>query len=100
MTFTVRPARYAKGKLAVVLSDDGGYKTRAAHMIEALGGRYVGRERAYLASPKQVADLELLLAAGWSGDAGLYRGTAPIFRHPDRAGNYDRKTAVDLARGK
>ena len=53
-TFTIHPAKYAKGKMAVHCKPDGsGWKTLAALIISAMPGvRYSNRERAYIVSPK------------------------------------------------
>jgi hypothetical protein len=51
--FTIRPARYAKGKALVQAPSGDGYKTRASRLAEAVGGKYTGREDGYTMSPKQ-----------------------------------------------
>lgn len=52
-TYTISPARYAKGKLALHCKPDGtGWKTLAALIIDRMKGvRYSNRERAYIISP-------------------------------------------------
>jgi alkylated DNA nucleotide flippase Atl1 len=63
---TAYPARYAKGKLAVTAPGVGGFKSDAALLAEALGGRWSNRERAYIMSPAAYRRLVALMAAGWS----------------------------------
>jgi HNH endonuclease len=52
-TYTIHPAHYAKGKLAVHCKPDGtGWKTLAALIISDMPGvRYSNRESAYVVSP-------------------------------------------------
>jgi hypothetical protein len=56
----VKPARYAKGKMAVHCPGDGsGYKTRAMRLCAAVSSRWSNREKAYImsaAAAKRVAD--------------------------------------------
>lgn len=66
MTYSIAPARYAKGMLAVRCPSDTGFKTRAALLACALNGRYSNRCRAYIMSPAKVARFERLYAEGWS----------------------------------
>jgi hypothetical protein len=63
-TYTVSPARYAKGKLAIHCKPDGtGYKTLAALIISQMKGvRYSNRERAYIVSSRCAAKFEAELA--------------------------------------
>lgn len=52
----VVPARYAKGKSEMHCPSDGsGYKTRAARLATAFGGRWVGRSGAYVMAPSRAA---------------------------------------------
>lgn len=62
--FNVAKARYAKGCMAVSCPSDDGYKTRAARLAEYLRGRYSGRERAYIMSPRKAERLAELYAQG------------------------------------
>lgn len=63
MIYTIRPYRYSKAKpWAVVCPSDDGWKTRAACLAEAVGGRYVGRAGGYLMSAAQVKRFEALVA--------------------------------------
>ena len=66
-TYSVEPAKYAKGKLLVRFSKDGtGLKDRAQRILfDGLNCRYTGRENGLIASPTQVARFEKLLAEGW-----------------------------------
>lgn len=52
-TYTIHPARYAKGKQAVHCKPDGtGWKTLAALIVSDMPGvRYSNRESAYIVSP-------------------------------------------------
>jgi hypothetical protein len=73
----VKPARYAKGKMAVFCASNGtGLKTRAMRLCDAVSARYSHRERAYIMSPtaaKRV--LELYRAdLDYFGD-GLFKAT-------------------------
>lgn len=53
---TIAPARYAKGKVVMHCpSDSSGYKTRAANLAEAFGGRWVGRSNGYVMAPGRAA---------------------------------------------
>jgi len=63
-TYTVHPARYAKGKMAVYCKpDDTGWKTLAAMIISNMPGvRYSHRGRSYICSPSQAAKFEAELA--------------------------------------
>lgn len=47
LVYTVRQAHYAAGRFIVQCPSPDGYKTRAARLAEACGGRYVGREHGY-----------------------------------------------------
>lgn len=56
-TFSVVPARYAKGKVAVSTPSETDFATRAAMLAQGVGGRYSSRERAYIMSPRQAERL-------------------------------------------
>ena len=65
--FTVEPARWAKGMMAVTPHDDiQGFKGRVAYLIDHLKGRWSNRERVYIMSPSKVAKLRKLYAEGYS----------------------------------
>jgi len=71
--FSVTPARYAKGMLAVRCPSPNGYKTRAARLIgDGLNCRWSNRERAYIVSPTKLARFETLFPQGW--DACTFTG--------------------------
>lgn len=59
-TYTIRPAKYAKGKSAIHCKPDGsGWKTLAALIISQMPGvRYSNRESAYICSPSRAAKFE------------------------------------------
>lgn len=66
MDYTVSPARYSKGKMAVRCPSANGWKTRAARLAGAIArGRYTGREGAYIMSPTAAAKFERLFLEGW-----------------------------------
>jgi hypothetical protein len=95
--YTISEARYAKGKMAIRSEDGSGYKTSAAHLIEALGGRWVNRGSAYVCSSATARDFEALIMAGWHGRASWFRGEPSWFSHPIY-GDKSRREAVALAR--
>lgn len=75
MTYTITPARYAKGKMIIRPKSDGsGFKTRAARLAEAkgIGGRWVHRSGGYTVSPAAARRFEKLYAEGW--DASTWDG--------------------------
>lgn len=57
-------ARYARDQKAVRCESIDGFKTRAARLCEHLNGRYSGREKAYIMSPRKAERLMVLYAAG------------------------------------
>ena len=63
-TYTIGPAKYAKGKLAIHCKPDGtGWKTLAAQIISGMKGvRYSNREHAYIVSPGRAKKFEAELA--------------------------------------
>lgn len=63
-TYTIRPAKYAKNKLAVHCIPDGsGWKTLAALIISGMPGvRYSNREGSYLCSAKTAAKFVVEMA--------------------------------------
>ena len=71
--FQVTTARYAKGQMVVSCPSSTGYKTRAAYLCEALGGRWVNRSRGYHLSPTGVEKLKVLHAAGFDAVARIFR---------------------------
>lgn len=91
--YTITPARYAKGKMAVRCPSATGYKTRAARLIgDGLGCRWSGRSRAYIASPAQAARFERLYRAGF--DASSFTG---LLEHPDHGCDLTWREADRLA---
>ena len=67
--FTIWPAKYAKGKMAVSCPSQDGYKTRAARLAEHLNGRYSNREHAYIMSPAKAIKLQDLFDQGRDASA-------------------------------
>jgi hypothetical protein len=64
--YTVTPARYSKGNMAVRCPSSTGYKTRAAYLAHRLAnGRYTNREHAYIMSATAAKRFEKLYAEGW-----------------------------------
>jgi hypothetical protein len=100
--FTISPAHYAKGKVIVrALDGRDGYKGRASYLIEALGGRYVGRSRGYHMSPAGAEKLQALYAAGFYAHMRIFADSPAIFHHPDRRelGDLTAAQALKIARG-
>lgn len=65
--FTIRPARMAKGMLAVRHESADIYKARGSFLADALKARWTGRDKAYLMTPAK-ADLWLdLMRKGYTG---------------------------------
>jgi hypothetical protein len=95
--YSISPARYAKGKFAVRANDGSGYKCRAAHLAEALGGRWTHRDGGYLLSQSAASDFEAMINSGWHGRASWYRGEPSWFSHSIH-GEMSRRDAVKLAR--
>jgi hypothetical protein len=71
--YTMEPARYAKGQVAIRSSDGSGFKTGAGRIAEAMGARYSGRENSYILSATKAERFKALVAQGWSAN--------PISRH-------------------
>lgn len=71
-TYSVQPYRYARNCLVVRTTSNAGWKTRAARLIEAIGGRWVHRAGGYVASTSKVAKFERLFREGW--DASYITG--------------------------
>lgn len=69
----VVPYSHAKDRVVVrVVTEPGGFwKTREHRVIEAIGGRYVGRAKGYLLHPNKVERLRQLLADGWDATLGI-----------------------------
>jgi len=65
--YSVRPARYAKGKMVVSKIESDGYKSRFGRLVEVLGGKWVHRDHGYQLSPTKLAKFEQLFADGWDG---------------------------------
>lgn len=68
-TFTIRPARYAKGKVIVQTPSTTGFKSRAARLAGHISrDQYTGREHGYVMSPAQAERFYKLFNEGT--DAG------------------------------
>lgn len=71
--YSISPARYAKGMVAISTASNNGYKSRACCLAaDGLGLRWSGRDRAYIASPSQAARFERLHRYGF--DANFFSG--------------------------
>lgn len=69
MEYSITPARYAKGKMAVRCPSPDGMKTRAARLAGAVcHHRFTGREGAYIMSPSQVQRFEALYLQGYDAN--------------------------------
>jgi hypothetical protein len=66
-SYCILPAPYAKGKCIISAPSRTSWKTRAARLAEALGGKYVGRSRGYTIGPKSAERFVKLYAEGWDG---------------------------------
>lgn len=76
--YTVHGYRYAKGKQCVrPVADGSGWKTRAARLAAACGGRWVHRAGGYLLSAAGVARFERLYAEGWDANGFTGKLEAP-----------------------
>lgn len=64
-SFSIKPARYAKGKVSVSAPGHEGFKTRAGRLAEGCGGSYSRRESSYIMSPKQAETFYAKFHAGW-----------------------------------
>lgn len=69
----IAPYRYARGVVAVKCPSDGGYKTNAARLVEACGGRWCHRADGYLLSKTKLHTMLRLHSAGWTGEIGITR---------------------------
>jgi len=60
LNYHIKPARYAKGMMAVTPARDGsGWKTLAALLISEMPGvRWSNREHAYICTPSRAAKFE------------------------------------------
>ena len=65
--YTISNARYAKGQKLICCHTNDQYKTRAHRLVEALKGRYTGRENGYIVSPTKAQRFEKLYLKGWDG---------------------------------
>lgn len=70
MAYTIAPARYAKGKMAVRCPSPDKFKTRAARLAEAMGRSvyYSHRSHAYIMSAAMAGRFAKLYAEGWDGN--------------------------------
>lgn len=66
--YTIRPAKYAKNQFVISPTSAGnGWKTRAARLTEALGGRWVHRSDGYHVSRTKADRFVKLYDEGWDG---------------------------------
>lgn len=67
--FEIVSYRYAKGMVCVRPASDGsGWKTRAARLASAMGGRWVHRAGGYLMPPKRAEVYRQRYADGWDAN--------------------------------
>ncbi len=73
--FQSGPARYAKGKVAVAARAAPGelFATPAARIAAEVGGRYSGRERAYIMSPTQYRRMQERIVADKADTENMWR---------------------------
>lgn len=75
-TYSIAPARYAKGKCVVqcrALVPDG-YKTEGAWLAEALGGRWVHRSHGHQMAPSRARAWMRLFLAGFEASRKYFAG--------------------------
>lgn len=90
-TPTITPARCAKGKVVMHCPTDGsGYKTRAARLAEAFGGRWVHRSHGYVMAPSRAAEVLRLWGINWDAHTRMFtydkRKTAELLIPPKTYG--------------
>ncbi len=86
--YTIGPAKYAgryagNAQKAIKCPSDGGYKTRAARLAQALKGRYTSRERAYILSATKAEKFEALYAAGYDANPVTHELIPPTQPAPE-----------------
>ena len=65
--YTVMPARYSKGMMAVRCPSPDSWKTEAGWMAQYhANDRFTGREGAYIMSPERARQFEALMKAGFT----------------------------------
>jgi hypothetical protein len=69
--YSIRPYRYAKGKVAVTCPSRDGFKSRAARLAGTFG-RWTHRAGGYVMSAKAAERFEECYRLGW--DAGVLSG--------------------------
>ena len=79
--FTVQPARYAKDKMLIrVTNSRDGLKGRSSYLLDALNARYTHREHGYILSPAAVEKLIALYDAGYDARLRLF-SDSPVRLH-------------------
>lgn len=69
--WTIVPARYAKGKMALHILNRTGWKQRGERLADHLNMKWTHRENAYIASPKKMSDWMRFLTGGWDASVSL-----------------------------
>lgn len=72
--FRCTPAKCANAMALHLESDGSGMKTRAMWLAEALNGRWTGRDKAYLLSPRRAALWRRLYLAGFDACIWMFVG--------------------------
>jgi len=76
----VSPARYAKGKVAARDTDNrDGFTGRMGSLLQACGGRWSGRDHAYIMSAAAVDKACRLYLGGWHGSIRWGREPATVW---------------------
>lgn len=63
----ISKARYAQNSVAVKCPSVGMFKSRAARVVEAIGGRWSNREKSYILASTKEERLRKLIAEGYDG---------------------------------
>lgn len=80
--FIISRARYAKNSIALRAPSENGYKSRAARLAEALGGRWSNRESSYIMPATREARYRDLYEKGYDGHPFTGKLEAPKAEEP------------------
>ena len=81
----VEAARYAKGKVAIHVTSPGDFKSGAANLAEALGGKWTSREKAYLLPKTKEDRFTSMVVGGWNANPVSRDLTPPDWVKQDAA---------------